>query len=293
MNLSIILALLAAVFASFTSILAKIGIENVNSNLATAVRTIVVVIMAFFMVVVTGQTGHLSSIPLNALIFLVLSGLATGLSWLCYFKAIQLGDVSKVAPIDNSSIVLTILFSFIILNEPAPPFVVAGGVVVSIGTFVLIGRTKKKKNLKETKAASSHSYIYLAFLAALFASLTNILAKFGIEQVDSNVATFVRTVVIILFSWGIVFVQGKHKELKLIKKKSFVFLILSGCATGLSWLCYFGALELGRVSIVSPIDKFSVVLTIILSFLILKEKPTKYKLAGAAIITVGTALLIV
>jgi transporter family protein len=206
-----------------------------------------------------------------------------------------LGDVSKVAPIDNSSIVLTILFSFIILNEPAPPFVVAGGVVVSIGTFVLIGRTKKKKDLKETKetkAASSHSYIYLAFLAALFASLTNILAKFGIEQVDSNVATFVRTVVIILFSWGIVFVQGKHKELKLIKKKSFVFLILSGCATGLSWLCYFGALELGRVSIVSPIDKFSVVLTIILSFLILKEKPTKYKLAGAAIITVGTALLI-
>ena len=293
--MSIILALLAALFASFTSILAKIGIEKVNSNLATAVRTIVVVIMAFLIVVITGQTGHLFEIPLHALLFLILSGLSTGLSWLCYFKAIKLGDVSKVSPIDNSSIVLTILFSFLILREPAPIFVVLGGIFISVGTFVLIGRIKKNADVNklETREKGTHSYIYLAFLAALFASLTNILAKVGIEHVDSNVATFIRTVVIIIFSWGIVAFQGTYKELKLITKRSYLFLILSGFATGLSWLCYFGALALGRVSIVSPIDKFSVVLTIILSFVILKEKPTKYKIVGASIIAIGTALLIV
>lgn len=286
---SIVLALLAALFASFTSILAKIGIKDINSNLATAIRTIVVIIMAFLMVVITRQTGHIFSVPFHSLIFLILSGLATGLSWLCYFKAIQIGDVSKVAPIDNSSIVLTILLSFIVLQEPSPILVVIGGLVISIGTFVLIGRTKKT----ETKTRGTKSYIFIAFLSAIFASLTNILAKVGIETIDSNVATFIRTIVIILFSWGIVLFQGTYKDLKFISKKSYLFLILSGLATGLSWLCYFGALSLGRVSIVSPIDKFSVVLTIILSFVILKERPTKNKLVGAAIIAVGTALLII
>jgi bacterial/archaeal transporter family protein len=289
--MSIILALLAALFASFTAILAKIGIEEVDSNLATAVRTVIVVIMAFLMVVITGQTDSIMTVSLHSFIFLILSGLTTGLSWLCFFKAIQIGDVSKVVPIDKASVVLTIILSFIILKEPATASVVAGGVVISIGTFVLIGKDKKKKTKK--KVFNTKSYIFLAILSAVFAAITNILAKIGIEDVDSNVATFIRTVVIILFAWGIVFFQGTVKDLKKITRKSYIFLFLSGAATGLSWLCYFGALAIGKVSIVNPIDKFSVVLTMILSFIILKEKPTKFTIAGAIIITIGTALLII
>lgn len=289
--MSIILALLAALFASFTAILAKIGIEEVDSNLATAVRTVIVVIMAFLMVVITGQTGSIMTVSLHSFIFLILSGLTTGLSWLCFFKAIQIGDVSKVVPIDKASVVLTIILSFIILKEPVTASVVAGGVVISIGTFVLIGKDKKKKSKK--KVFNTKSYIFLAILSAVFAAITNILAKIGIEDVDSNVATFIRTVVIILFAWGIVFFQGTVKDLKKISRKSYIFLFLSGAATGFSWLCYFGALAIGKVSIVNPIDKFSVVLTMVLSFIILKEKPTKFTIAGAILITIGTALLII
>jgi bacterial/archaeal transporter family protein len=289
--MSIILALLAALFASFTAILAKIGIEEVDSNLATAVRTVIVVLMAFLMVVITGQTDSIMTVSMHSFIFLILSGLTTGLSWLCFFKAIQIGDVSKVVPIDKASVVLTIILSFIILKEPATASVVAGGIVISIGTFVLIGKDKKKKTKK--KVFSTKSYIFLAILSAVFAAITNILAKIGIEDVDSNVATFIRTVVIILFAWGIVFFQGTVKDLKKITRKSYIFLILSGAATGFSWLCYFGALAIGKVSIVNPIDKFSVVLTMVLSFVILKEKPTKFTIAGAILITIGTALLII
>lgn len=285
--MSIILALLAAVFAAFTSILAKIGIENVNSNLATALRTIVVLGMAFLMVVITGQMDAVFAVKGKELLFLVLSGLTTGFSWLCYFKAIQIGDVSKVVPIDKSSIVMTILLSFIILGEPAGPMVIAGGAIITAGTFILIGKIKRDPSRK-----FSGSYVFLAVLSALFAALTAILAKIGIEEVDSNVATFIRTVVIILFAWGIVFFEGSHKQLGRITKKSYLFLALSGAATGLSWLCYFAALAIGKVSIVAPIDKFSVVITMILSFILLKEKPEKRTVVGGAIITAGTLFLV-
>ncbi|QDP41096.1 EamA family transporter [Radiobacillus deserti] len=287
--MSVVLALLAALFAAFTSILAKIGIEKVNSNLATAVRTVVVVIMAFIMVVITGEIEAIVSISIKSLIFLILSGLTTGLSWLCFFRAIQIGDVSKVVPIDKASVVLTILLSFILLHEPATLPVVSGGIVISIGTFVLMERQKK---YTDKKRINTKSYLFLAILSAIFATFTNILAKVGMEVVDSNVATFIRTVVIILFAWGIVFFQGTIKELKEISKKSYLFLLLSGAATGLSWLCYFGALAIGNVSVVNPIDKFSVVITMILSFIILKEKPTKRTITGAFLITIGTGLLI-
>ena len=285
--MSIILALLAAVFAAFTSILAKIGIEKVNSNLATALRTIVVLAMAFLMVIITGQTDAVFAVKGKELLFLVLSGLTTGLSWLCYFKAIQIGDVSKVVPIDKSSIVMTILLSFIILGEPAGPMVIAGGAIITAGTFILIGKIKRDPSRK-----FSGSYVFLAVLSALFAALTAILAKIGIEEVDSNVATFIRTVVIILFAWGIVFFEGSHKQLGSITKKSYLFLALSGAATGLSWLCYFAALAIGKVSIVAPIDKFSVVITMILSFILLKEKPEKRTVVGGIIITAGTLFLV-
>lgn len=286
-QVSIILALLAALFAALTAILAKIGIEKVNSNLATAVRTVVVLIMAFLMVIITKQTDALFEVSGEALFYLVLSGLTTGLSWLCFFKAIQIGDVSKVVPIDKASVVLTIILSFVVLQEPATTLVVAGGVIISVGTFVLIGRNKEKK-----KVRVGQSYIWLAVLSAVFASLTNILAKIGIEDVDSNVATFIRTVVILLFAWGIVLFQRTGNQLKTISKRSYIFLILSGAATGFSWLCYFGALAFGKVSVVTPIDKFSVVITMVLSFFILKEKPTKNTIAGAVLITIGTVLLI-
>ena len=285
--MSILLALLAALFAALTSILAKIGINNVNSNLATAVRTFVVLIMAFTVVRITGQWDVLYSISTKAWIFIILSGITTGLSWLCFFKAIQIGDVSKVVPIDKSSVVMTILLSFVILKEPMTPLVITGGTIITIGTFILIGKREKKKAESYFK-----SYIFLAVLSAIFAALTSILAKIGIENVDSNVATFIRTVVILIFAWSIVLFQGTHKELNSISNKSYIFLILSGIATGLSWLCYFAAIQIGKVSIVAPIDKFSVVITMLLSFIILKEKPDKNTIMGGIAITIGTILLV-
>lgn len=290
--MSIILALLAALFASFTAILAKIGIENINSNLATAIRTIVVLIMAFLMVVITGKANEIMEVSGNSLLFLILSGLTTGLSWLFFFKAIQIGDVSKVVPIDKASVVLTILLSFLVLHEPATMLVITGGLFISVGTFILIGK-KKDNKVKKKKLRISGSYIFLAILGAIFASLTNILAKIGIEEVDSNVATFIRTVVILIFSWGVVFFQKTVREVQKITRKSYLFLILSGAATGFSWLCYFAAISIGKVSVVTPIDKFSVVITMILSFIILKEKATKNTIIGGIIITVGTVLLII
>ncbi|MGD6901492.1 EamA family transporter [Bacillus infantis] len=285
--MSIILALLAALFASMTNILAKIGMENVNTNLATAVRTIVVLILAFLMVLITGKFGTIAAIQPKAMLFIILSGFATGLSWLFFFKALGIGEVSKVVPIDKSSIVLTIILSILLLGEPAAPQILAGGALITIGTFVLIGKNEDKKRF-----TGSQSYIVYAILGAVFAALTSILAKIGMEGVDSNVATFLRTIVILLFAWAIVFYQRTYREMKTISSKGYLFLILSGAATGLSWLCYFGALAIGKVSIVAPIDKFSVVITMILSFVILKEKARKHTIVGGAIITLGTVFLV-
>jgi bacterial/archaeal transporter family protein len=285
--MSIVLALLASLFASFTAILAKVGIENVNSNLATAVRTIVVLIMAFLIVIITGQLDTIPQISTSALWFILFSGLATGFSWLFFFKALAIGDVSKVVPIDKSSVVLTIIFSILVLGESAEPLVLAGGAIIAIGTFILIGKNEEKKRF-----SGSQRYILYAIIGAVFAALTSILAKIGMEDVDSNVATFLRTIVILVFAWTIVFFQGTHKKLTSISKKGYLFLILSGVATGLSWLCYFAAIAMGKVSIVAPIDKFSVVITMILSFIILKEKAAKHTIIGGIVITIGTVLLI-
>ncbi|KAB2336312.1 EamA family transporter [Cytobacillus depressus] len=286
--MSIILALLAALFASLTAILAKIGMEKVNSNLATAIRTIIVLVMAFITVIVTGKLDTISQISSSAFMFIILSGFATGFSWLFFFKALAIGDVSKVVPIDKSSVVLTIAISVLFLGEPLNPLVMSGGAIIAIGTFILIGKNDEKKRF-----TGSQIYIVYAILAAVFAALTSILAKVGMEDVDSNVATFIRTIVILLFAWAIVFFQGTHKKLKAISKKGYLFLALSGVATGLSWLCYFAALAIGKVSVVAPIDKFSVVVTIVLSFILLKEKATKRTIFGGIVITAGTVLLII
>ncbi|MCV9888630.1 EamA family transporter [Metabacillus halosaccharovorans] len=285
--MSVTLALLAAFFASITGILAKIGMENVNSNLATATRTIIVLIMAFIIVLITDQLHSIIMISTKALLFILLSGVATGISWLFFFRALAMGDASKVIPIDKSSVVLTIILSIVVLGEQAVPHIMVGGALIAVGTFVLIGKNEEKKRF-----TGSQIYIVYAILGAVFAALTAILAKIGIEDVDSNVATFLRTIVILLFSWAIVFFKGNHKEIKAISSKGYLFLILSGVATGLSWLCYFAALAIGKVSVVAPIDKASVVITMILSFVILKEKVTKSKVIGGVIITIGTVFLI-
>ncbi len=286
--MSVTLALLAAFFASLTSILAKIGIEKVDSNLATAIRTVVVLIISFVIVLFTGQLDTIPLISYKALAFIILSGLATGLSWLFFFRALAMGDVSKVVPIDKSSVVLTIILSIVVLGEKAVPHIMIGGALIAIGTFVLIGKNEENKRF-----TGSQFYIVHAILGAVFAALTAILAKIGMEGVDSNVATFLRTVVIIIFAWAIVFFQRSYRDMKEISKKSYLFLILSGAATGLSWLCYFAALAIGKVSVVAPIDKFSVVITMILGFVILKEKATKYTIIGGLIMTVGTVFLII
>ncbi|MFV2047763.1 EamA family transporter [Metabacillus sp. YM-086] len=285
--MSVTLALLAAFFAALTGILAKIGMENVNSNLATAIRTIIVLIMAFLIVLITDQLDSITEISTKALIFILLSGFATGVSWLFFFRALSMGDASKVIPIDKSSVVLTIILSILILGEKAVPNIMIGGALIAIGTFVLIGKNEEKKGF-----TGSNTYILYAILGAVFAALTAILAKIGIEDVDSNVATFLRTIVIMVFSWAIVFFQGTQKNMKTISTKGYLFLVLSGMATGFSWLCYFGALAIGKVSVVAPIDKSSVVITMILSFVILKEKITKQKVIGGIVITIGTVFLI-
>lgn len=285
--MSVTLALLAAFFAALTGILAKIGMENVNSNLATAIRTIIVLIMAFLIVLITDQLDSITEISTKALIFILLSGFATGVSWLFFFRALSMGDASKVIPIDKSSVVLTIILSILILGEKAVPNIMVGGALIAIGTFVLIGKNEEKKGF-----TGSQTYILYAILGAVFAALTAILAKIGIEDVDSNVATFLRTIVIMVFSWVIVFFQGTQKNMKTISTKGYLFLVLSGMATGFSWLCYFGALAIGKVSVVAPIDKSSVVITMILSFVILKEKITKQKVIGGIVITIGTVFLI-
>ncbi|MHC0038363.1 EamA family transporter [Pseudoneobacillus sp. C159] len=285
--MSIVLALLAALFASLTAILAKIGIENVNSNLATAIRTVVVLIMAFFVVLLTDQLDMITQISIRAFWFIFFSGLATGFSWLFFFRALAIGDVSKVVPIDKASIVLTIAFSVFFLGEPANSLVLSGGAIIAIGTFILIGKNEEKKRL-----SGSQIYIVYAIIGAVFAALTSILAKIGMENVDSNLATFLRTIVILIFAWVLVFFKGTQKDMKRISKKGYLFLILSGVATGLSWLCYFAAIAMGKVSIVAPIDKFSVVLTMVLSFIFLKEKVHKHTIIGGIVITIGTVLLI-
>lgn len=282
----IIFAFASAFFAGITAILAKMGVKDVDSNLATAIRTIVILIFSWAMVFVVGSYNTIYDTAPKTMIFLVLSGLATGLSWLCYFKALQLGDVNKVTPIDKSSIVLTIILAFIVLGETITFLKIAGSILIFIGTFMMI--TKKETENKNI----DKRWLIFACLSAIFASLTSILGKIGIESIESNLGTAVRTVVVLIMAWVMVFVTRKHTEIKRVDKKSLKFIILSGITTGLSWLCYYRALQDGEASVVVPIDKLSILVTIAFSYLILKEKLTKKSLVGLVLITFGTIILI-
>lgn len=279
-------ALGSAMFAGLTAILAKIGIENVNSTLATALRTVVVLVFSWVMVFIVGSQSGIGDISGRTLLFLVLSGLATGASWLCYFRALQLGDVNKVTPIDKSSTVLTILLAFILLGEPISLPKAAGVVGIGAGTLLMVSKKETQSEVKGGKW-----FIY-ALLSAVFASLTSIFGKIGVENVDSNLGTAIRTIVVLVMAWLMVFITGEQKGLRQISRKSWIFLILSGFATGGSWLCYYRALQDGPASVVVPIDKLSILVTIFFSRVVLKEKLSRRAAVGLVLIVLGTGAML-
>ena len=283
----ILFAFGSAFFAGITAVLAKIGIEHINSTLATAVRTVVVLAFSWLMVFVVGSQNTTGQITGKTLLFLILSGLSTGASWLCYFKALQLGDVNKVAPIDKSSTVLTILLAFLFLGEPISLPQILGVLGIGIGTLLMIS----KKEVDQEKPQSK-SWLLFALLSAIFASLTSIFGKMGVENVESNLGTAIRTIVVLAMAWAMVFVTGEQKDLGKIDRKSAFFLLLSGITTGLSWLCYYRALQDGLASVVVPIDKLSILVTIVFSGLVLKEKLSRKAGMGLALILAGTGAML-
>ena len=281
----IVFAFGAALFAGLTSILAKCGIKKTDSTVATAIRTIVVLLFSWLMVFIVGSEGEIGSITPHTLIFLVLSGLATGASWLCYFKALQLGDINKVVPIDKSSTVLTILLAAILLGEGITLYSGIGIALIAVGTFLMIEKKDVKSDIPKNKR-----WIFYALGSAVFASLTAILGKIGISDVESNLGTAIRTGVVLVMSWIMVFVTGKQNKIKVISKKELGFICLSGLATGGSWLCYYKALHDGPASVVVPIDKLSILVTILFSYIVFREKLSK-KTAFGLFLTVGGTLL--
>ena len=284
----ILFAFGSALFAGLTSILAKCGIKNTDSNLATAIRTFIVLIFSWIMVFISGSQNTLSQITTKTFIFLILSGIATGASWLCYFKALQIGDINKVTPIDKSSTILTMLMAFIFLGEDITLIKAISMILIGVGTYLMI--TKKQHITTETK---SNVWIIYAFGSAIFASLTSILGKVGIEGIDSTLGTAIRTIIVLIMAWIIVFITKKQNTIKYIDNKSWLFLILSGLATGGSWLCYYSALQTGPASVVVPIDKLSILVTIIFSYIVFKEKLNKKSSLGLFLIVIGTLSLLI
>lgn len=282
----------SAFFAGLTSILAKCGIKKADSNVATAIRTIVVLIFSWIMVFVVGAQGQIMDVSAKTWIFLILSGIATGASWLCYFRALQIGDVNKVVPIDKSSTILTIILAFIFFREEISALKLVCVVLITIGTYMMI--TKKEISQDEQdKTKGSHGWLFYAVLSAVFASLTSILGKVGIEEINSNLGTAIRTAVVLIMAWIVVFVTGKQHTIKHIEKNELGFICLSGLATGSSWLCYYKALQDGLASVVVPIDKLSIVVTIAFSYIVFREKLTIKSFAGLVLIIAGTLLMLV
>ncbi|HJA30256.1 MAG TPA: EamA family transporter [Candidatus Eisenbergiella pullicola] len=281
-------AIASSFFAGITAILAKCGIKKTDSNVATAIRTAVVLLFSWLMVWITGAAGEIGRIDSRTFLFLVLSGLATGASWLCYFRALQLGDINRVVPIDKSSTVLTILLALFFLHEGITWGKAAGAALIGVGTLMMIVR---KEGTGGGKKAGG--WLIYAALSAVFASLTAILGKIGIEAVDSNLGTAIRTAVVLVMAWGMVFVTKKQKEIRNTDKKELVFICLSGLATGASWICYYRALQEGPASAVVPIDKLSVLVTIAFSRIVFGEKLTKKAAVGVALLTAGTVILAV
>lgn len=280
----LIYAVGSAFFAGVTSILAKCGIRKTDSTVATAIRTVVVLIFSWIIVLAAGSWNQISSIRPQTLLFLLLSGAATGASWLCYFKALQLGDINKVVPIDKSSTVLTILMALIFLHEGISWPKALAVAAIAAGIFLMI----EKKDVKERAIGGNGSWFLYAVLSAFFASLTAILGKIGITGVESNLGTAIRTCVVLVMAWMMVGVQGKKKELREIPRRELIFICASGVATDASWLCYYRALQEGPASIVAPVDKLSVLVTVAFSYFVFGEKLGRKQAAGLALLTAGT-----
>ncbi len=277
----------SAFFAGITAILAKCGIRKTDSDTATAIRTIVVLFFSWLMVLITGSVKTICNLSGTTWLFLVLSGLATGASWLCYFKALQLGDVNKVVPIDKSSTVLTILLAFIFLGEQITAIKGVAIVLIALGTFLMI---EKKKT--DTEKSKGKGWLIYAVLSAVFASLTSILGKIGIEGVESNLGTAIRTSVVLVMAWLLGFAKGKQHTVKEVPKSELAYICLSGVATGGSWLCYYKALQDGPASAVVPIDKLSIVVSIIFSYIVFKEKLSVKSSIGLVMIVAGTLVML-
>ena len=278
----------AAVFSALTTILAKIGIKDVDSHLATAIRTMIVLVFAWLMVFVVGSQYGIRYIDGTTWIFIVLSGLATGGSWLCFFRALQLGCVNKVVPIDKSSTMLTIILAFIFLREPMRFITVIGMILMGVGIWLMLELKKNNDSNKEEK--TSKSWLFFALLAAVFASLTAIFGRIGVAEMDANLWTAIRTMTVIPLSWVMVFIVGSQKKIKTVDIKSWIFLILSGVATGASWLFFYHALQVGKASHVVPIDKLSIVITMGFARVFLGDQFTKRSVIGLALLTLGTLI---
>ena len=283
----ILFAIGSAFFAGLTSILAKCGLKNIDSTVATALRTVVVLVFVWIMVLIAGSGPSIGSIEGRTWLFLILSGLCTGASWLCYYKALKLGDVNKVVPIDKSSTVITIILAAIILGEFLSVPGVIGTVLIGVGTILMI----EKKDV-ETISDGNSSWLLFAIGSAVFAALTSILGKIGIENIESNLGTAIRTVVVLGMSWMMVFVMKKQKQVREVERRDAGFLVLSGLATGASWLCFFKALQDGPASIVVPIDKLSILITILFSFIVFRETLSKKSAVGLVGIITGTMMLL-
>lgn len=285
----IVFAFGSAIFAGLTAILAKCGIRKTDSDTATAIRTIIVLIFSWIMVLFTGLLESIGDLSSKTWIFLILSGIATGASWLCYFKALQMGDVNKVVPIDKSSTILTIVLAFIFLGEPITLVKGIAVVLIGVGTFMMI---QKKETADEPEKPKGRSWLIYALMSTVFASLTAILGKVGIEGVESNLGTAIRTCVVLVMAWVVVFVKGKQHTIREIPKNELGFICLSGLATGGSWLCYYKALHDGIASVVVPIDKLSILVSIAFSFIVFKERLTKKAAVGLCLIVAGTLIML-
>lgn len=282
----IISAVLSAFFAGLTSIFAKCGIKKTDSDVATALRTTVVLLFSWIMVFVVGSQNQISSISARSFLFLILSGVATGASWLCYFKALSCGDVNKVVPIDKSSTVISVLLAIFLLGETDNLAVkLIATAFISVGIFLMV--EKKETEQKQEK----RQWALYASLSAVFAALTSILAKIGIDGVESNLATAVRTCVVLVMAWLIVLIKGKQKQVKAVDKKELVFICISGVLTGASWLFYYSAIKHGKVSVVVPIDKLSIIVSIAFSYIVFKEKLSKKAFLGLVLMVAGTLIM--
>ncbi len=286
MTVWLLFAFGSAFFAGITAILAKCGIKKTDSTVATAVRTVIVLAVSWLMVFIVGSQDQIRSIDGVTLLFLILSGLSTGASWLCYFRALQVGDINKVVPVDKSSTVLTIILAFIFLHEKISILKGAGVILIAVGTFLMI----EKKDTVHAAEKGKGWFLYAAG-SAVFASLTSILGKIGITGIESNLGTAIRTGTVLIMAWLMVLVTGKISDVRRIPKNELIFICLSGLATGASWLCYYKALQGGPASVVVPVDKLSILVTIVFSYFVFHEKLSKRSAVGLAAIVIGTVIM--